>query len=160
MNINISNYSKNKTINYEKSIKAILFNDNNNKSNNNNNNLLTDIAFAMSEIANDKILVNKYIEKKMNYLIKNTIYQMVQQINPISNYKFNKNSQIGIKLSAIEKEIIEKNILNNVINFNIFYEIYLKGINNNNDDDNDDDDGNNNNNINKRKFCIHFCNSL
>ena len=150
-----NDFSKTKIINYEKVIKAALYNYNNNNNNNNdddddddgNNNkfnktLISDMAFHMSEIANDKKLVNKYIEKKLNYLITNTMQNTISRVNLIPDYeKPDLNSRIGLKLSQIEREIIQT-ILNETINLNLFYEISLKSSNNDQT---------------TRNICVHFC---
>ena len=147
--MNINNYSRNKIIYYEKIVKNIL-KIKNNLNNSNNDILITDIAFCMSDIANDKVIVNNKIEKKFNYLIKNTIVQSIHQINQISSYKkkefcnnYNEsNNRIGLKLSKIETEIIQ-DILRDLINFDLFYEMCLKC--------------NNNNNNQTRNICVRFC---
>ena len=153
-------YSKNKVTTCEKNLIKILSNNDNSKSktrnnnNNNNNNLynnnilITDIAFNISEIGNDNNLIYKYIEKKLKYMIKETIKNVVYQIELISDYeKKDLNSKIGLKLTLIEKESLEE-ILNDVINLysKSFYEIKLKYNNNNN----------NNNNFTTRNFCTHL----
>ena len=145
-------YSRNKIINYEKFIKMVLFNRKNND-NNFNEDLITNIAFHMSEIANDQILVNKYIEKKIKSLIVNTMLQTIDQITPVSEYEkkeFSDNnsnySRVGLKLSQIEKELIQHK-LQDSINSNLFYEICLKC---------NDDNGNSNNKT-TRNICVHFC---
>lgn len=125
---------------------------NNNKTFNNNNKkqyndtLITDIAFEISEIASNTNLVNKYIENKMKYMITNTIRNSINQIKLIPDYEKKDllNSQIGLKLTPIDIEIIEKYILQqNSIDFYSpnFYEIYLKYNNNNQ----------------TRNICVHFC---
>ena len=152
-------YSRNRTVNYEKIINSILCNNNNNSNRNSVNDsykttfnkaLITDVAFNMAEIASDKTLVNKYIENNLNYLIKNTMQKTISQIKLIPDYRKkelgncnSEYSRIGLKVSQSDKEIIE-NILQDSIDYNSFYEIYL----------------NNNNNINNNKtrnICVHFC---
>ena len=126
-----NNYSRNKVVYYEKFIKNLLCNNEANI----NNSLITDIAFNISEIANDKALVNKYIEKKLNFLIKNTIQQSIHEIKIIPDYEKNNFSRIGLKLpSQTEKEVIQT-ILGEEIKSSSFYEICL----------------------NTRNFCAHFC---
>ena len=139
----LNNFSRNKIITYEKIIKTILCDDDVNL----NQTLITDMAFHMSEIANDKTLVHKLVEKKINYLIENTLLNTIAQINCIPNYEVRDDldSRIGLKLSRGERDVIQS-LLNEPINSKLFYEISLKNNNNNEEDDQT-----------PRNVCVRFC---
>ena len=156
--ITTTKYSKTKATSYEKRLIKILSEDHNNdntqlkkkrKSSSNNNNLnsklLEDVAFEMSNISSDDVLITKYIKKKLRYIIKNTIHNSVDKMAIIPNYeKKNLNSKIGLKLSILDQKILEE-IMGKKIekkNSKKFYEMVLKY--------------NNDNNEKKRKFCVHL----
>ena len=151
-------YSKTKTTSYEKKLIKILSEDNGNDDDDKNiikirkkrnckrmnDNLLGDIAFEMSNISSDELLVSKYIKRKMKYMIRNTICNSIDKLELVPDYeKKDLNSNIGLKLSLLDEKILE-DITGNKIekdNSKKFYEMVLKY----------------NNNDKKRKFCVHLC---
>ena len=152
--ITTTKYSKTKATSYEKRLIKILSEDNDNIDNTQlkkkrnkilNSKFLEDVAFEMSNISSDDVLVTKYIKKKLRYIIKNTIHNSVDKMVIIPNYeKKNLNSKIGLKLSILDQKILEeimgKKIEKKYSSKN-FYEMVLKY---------------NNNNEKKRKFCVHL----
>ena len=157
--LKINNYSRNKITNYEKYIKTTLYGKDIEKDKNRvgvgPDPLIKDMARQMSEIASDKRMVNKYLEKKLKYLIKRTIRETMLRVKLISDYEKTdknefQNSRIGLKLSPIEKVLIQDHILREgFLTPGYFYEISLKNQNHNKEELNGEERP-------TRNFCVHF----
>ena len=149
------NYSKNKSVNFEKYLLKILMNkattaaaaisaaDNDDSDNNIKYKFVREISNEISQLSMDEDI---YIHKKLVGLILSTVKHSIEYVQPINDYKTQKDihPNLGLNLSALEKQYFENFLINKNNNNSekIFYEICLR------------------NKIhpdrNYRKFCVYF----